>query len=182
MAQRPARDRRGAEDRRAMLERIGDYAKNVAKRASALAEMPPVPPAHTASRAWPAWRSRCSRTCSTPTSSATPTRPIEVWQRDEEVDEMYTSLFRELLTYMMEDPRNITRAARICCSSPRTSSASAITRPTSPRPSTSWCTARTRRRPAAEGRHHQLCRRCSPDRRACHASAASGDDAASRTS
>jgi phosphate transport system protein len=30
-----------------------------------------------------------------------------VWQRDEEVDEMYTSLFRELLTYMMEDPRNI---------------------------------------------------------------------------
>lgn len=31
-----------------------------------------------------------------------------VWQRDEQVDEYYTSLFRELLTYMMEDPRNIT--------------------------------------------------------------------------
>ncbi len=30
-----------------------------------------------------------------------------VWHRDDEVDEMYNSLFRELLTYMMEDPRNI---------------------------------------------------------------------------
>ena len=41
-------------------------------------------------------------------SSATPTRRSTVWMRDEELDEMYTSLFRELLTYMMEDPRNIT--------------------------------------------------------------------------
>jgi phosphate transport system protein len=31
-----------------------------------------------------------------------------VWERDNEIDAMYTSLFRELLTYMMEDPRNIT--------------------------------------------------------------------------
>ena len=35
-------------------------------------------------------------------------KAMAVWQRDEEVDEMYTSLFRELLTYMMEDQRNIT--------------------------------------------------------------------------
>ncbi len=35
-------------------------------------------------------------------------RAMDVWHRDEEVDEMYTALFRELLTYMMEDPRNIT--------------------------------------------------------------------------
>ncbi len=33
---------------------------------------------------------------------------MAVWHGDEEVDAMYTSLFRELLTYMMEDPRNIT--------------------------------------------------------------------------
>jgi phosphate transport system protein len=33
---------------------------------------------------------------------------LEVWRRDKEVDAMCTSLFRELLTYMMEDPRNIT--------------------------------------------------------------------------
>jgi len=31
-----------------------------------------------------------------------------VWERDDEIDAMYTSLFRELLTYMMEDPRTIT--------------------------------------------------------------------------
>ena len=33
---------------------------------------------------------------------------LAVWERDDEIDAMYTSLFRELLTYMMEDPRNIT--------------------------------------------------------------------------
>lgn len=37
-----------------------------------------------------------------------PVEAMAVWKRDEEVDAMYTSLFRELLTYMMEDPRNIT--------------------------------------------------------------------------
>jgi len=31
-----------------------------------------------------------------------------VWSRDQQLDEFYTSVFRELLTYMMEDPRNIT--------------------------------------------------------------------------
>src|SRR3546814_9806921 len=35
-------------------------------------------------------------------------RSKEVWLKDEEVDDLYNSLFREVLTYMMEDPRNIT--------------------------------------------------------------------------
>jgi len=35
-------------------------------------------------------------------------KAVSVWNRDEEVDEMYTSLLRETLTYMMEDVRNIT--------------------------------------------------------------------------
>jgi phosphate transport system protein len=34
-------------------------------------------------------------------------RALQVWYKDEEIDAMYNSLFRELLTYMMEDPRNI---------------------------------------------------------------------------
>jgi phosphate transport system protein len=38
---------------------------------------------------------------------------IAVWNRDEELDEMYSSLFRELLTYMMEDPRNITASTHL---------------------------------------------------------------------
>src|SRR3546814_18394274 len=35
-------------------------------------------------------------------------KALAAWTRDEEVDDLYTSLFRETLTYMMEDPRNIT--------------------------------------------------------------------------
>jgi len=38
---------------------------------------------------------------------------IAVCNRDDEVDAMYTSLFRELLTYMMEDPRNITQCTHL---------------------------------------------------------------------
>ena len=34
-------------------------------------------------------------------------KAVAAWKRDQEVDDMYNSLFRELLTYMMEDPRNI---------------------------------------------------------------------------
>ena len=34
-------------------------------------------------------------------------KALDVWQRDGAIDALYTSLFRELLTYMMEDPRNI---------------------------------------------------------------------------
>lgn len=32
---------------------------------------------------------------------------LEIWSNDEEIDNLYNSIFRELLTYMMEDPRNI---------------------------------------------------------------------------
>jgi phosphate transport system protein len=34
-------------------------------------------------------------------------KAIEVWRSDEEIDAIYNSVFRELLTYMMEDPRMI---------------------------------------------------------------------------
>jgi len=40
-------------------------------------------------------------------------KAIAVWFKDEELDEMYTSLFRELLTYMIEDPRNITAGTHL---------------------------------------------------------------------
>ena len=38
---------------------------------------------------------------------------LDVWQRDGSIDALYTSLFRELLTYMMEDPRNISFCAHL---------------------------------------------------------------------
>ncbi len=47
----------------------------------------------------------------------------DVWARDGEIDALYNSLFRELLTYMMEDPRNISFCTH-SCSAPRTSSGS----------------------------------------------------------
>jgi phosphate transport system protein len=40
-------------------------------------------------------------------------RALDVWQRDGSIDALYTSLFRELLTYMMEDPRNISFCAHL---------------------------------------------------------------------
>jgi len=40
-------------------------------------------------------------------------KALAVWYRDEELDDMYISLFRELLTYMMEDTRNITAATHL---------------------------------------------------------------------
>jgi len=88
------------------LERIGDYAANVAKRAIALSQAPAVKPLYTIPR-----MARLVQQIIKDVLDAYVERDavkaVAAWQRDEEVDEMYTSLFRELLTYMMEDQRNI---------------------------------------------------------------------------
>ena len=89
------------------LERIGDYAKNIAKRAHALCQTPPVPPAYAIPRMARLVESIIKDTLDAYIAGDAE-KAIDVWMRDEEVDEMYTGLFRELLTYMMEDPRNIT--------------------------------------------------------------------------
>jgi phosphate transport system protein len=90
-----------------IVERIGDYAKNVAKRTVALNQMPPVKPLFTIPR-----MGRMVREMTKDVLDAFANNDVakahEVWIRDTEVDDMYDSLFRELLTYMMEDPRNIT--------------------------------------------------------------------------
>ncbi|MCB2111162.1 MAG: phosphate signaling complex protein PhoU [Defluviimonas sp.] len=92
----------------ASLERVGDYAKNMAKRANVLGQMPAVPGAGGAIR-------RMARTVTDMLSHALDayiqrdTQLAEdVRVRDREVDQMYNALFREFLTHMMEDPRNIT--------------------------------------------------------------------------
>jgi len=88
------------------LERIGDYAANVAKRAIALSQQPLVRPLHAIPR-----MARLVQQIIKDVLDAyvelDAAKAVAAWQRDEEVDEMYTSLFRELLTYMMEDQRNI---------------------------------------------------------------------------
>jgi len=90
-----------------IIERIGDYAKNVAKRTAALVELPPVPPALPVARL-----GRLAQEMIKDVLDAYVRRDVEkaemVRERDKELDTLYTSIFRELLTYMMEDPRNIT--------------------------------------------------------------------------
>jgi phosphate transport system protein len=89
------------------LERIGDYAANVGKRVQALVQFPPVPSTAGVVRLGQLARLVVKDVLDAFAASDT-AGAIRVWQRDEELDAMYTSLFRELLTYMMEDPRNIT--------------------------------------------------------------------------
>lgn len=95
-----------------IVERIGDYSKNVAKRTIALNQMPPVKPIFTIPR-----MGRMVREMTKDVLDAFSNKDVamarEVWVRDKEVDEMYDSLFRELLTYMMEDARNITACTHL---------------------------------------------------------------------
>ncbi len=94
------------------LERIGDYAKNVAKRATVLCQTQPVQPTHAVPRMARQVQAIIKDTLDAYVDGDAE-KAVAVWRRDEEVDQMYTSLFRELLTYMMEDPRNITPATHL---------------------------------------------------------------------
>jgi len=89
------------------IERIGDYAANVAKRSIPLSMVPPIPPtkgldylaelaAEEVRDVLKAYHEQDAE------------RAYQVWKDDAELDEAYTGYFRQLLTYMMEDPRNIT--------------------------------------------------------------------------
>lgn len=90
------------------LERIGDYAKNIAKRASVLGEFRHIGASADIIKRMSALVQIMLRDA----LDAHVTRDLDlandVRVRDEEVDQMHNTLFRELLTYMMEDPRNIT--------------------------------------------------------------------------
>jgi phosphate transport system protein len=90
------------------LERVGDYAKNIAKRTTVLAEMPQVGGSTGAVRRM----ARAVEAMMKDALDAYITRNVELAQevraRDLDVDQMYNALFREFLTHMMEDPRNIT--------------------------------------------------------------------------
>jgi phosphate transport system protein len=89
------------------LERIGDLGKNIAKRATAIAaESRPqqlmIGIQHIGSKA----REQVSAALDA-YSQRDADKALQVWARDKELDAIYNSIFRELLTYMMEDPRNI---------------------------------------------------------------------------
>lgn len=95
------------------LERIGDLAKNIAKRASAIS-----------TEAWP--RSLTIGLCHMAElaheqlkevldafGARDDAKALTVWHGDVRLDDLYDSVFRELLTYMMEDPRNIGLCAHL---------------------------------------------------------------------
>jgi len=88
------------------LERVGDLAKNIGKRALVLNREPPIRLTQSLAR-----MGRQSLSQLKAVLDAYSDRDAEaaksVWRHDEEIDELYNSLFRELLTYMMEDPRTI---------------------------------------------------------------------------
>lgn len=95
------------------LERCGDYAKNLAKRTPVLTAMPAIPGASGSIR-------RMARQVGILLKDALDAfiaRDVglaaEVRLRDAEVDQMYNALFREFLTFMMEDPRNISAAMHL---------------------------------------------------------------------
>jgi len=89
------------------LERIGDYAANMAKRSIAIAEMRPVKPVASIPRMGRLVQ-RLIKDVLDAYNERDADKAKAVWLRDEEVDDAYNALFREILTYMMEDPRNIT--------------------------------------------------------------------------
>ncbi|MEM7631753.1 MAG: phosphate signaling complex protein PhoU [Pseudomonadota bacterium] len=92
----------------ANLERIGDYAKNMAKRTSVLAQMSPVNDSAGALRRMAKEVERMLKDALDSYIARDAELAQDVIDRDREVDQMYNALFREFLTFMMEDPRNIT--------------------------------------------------------------------------
>jgi phosphate transport system protein len=89
------------------LERIGDLAKNIGKRVIALSdEFPPAKLIRGVEHMAELVLERLNDVLDAFGRRDAP-KAVGVWRADEEIDAMCTSLFRELLTYMMEDPRNI---------------------------------------------------------------------------
>ncbi len=88
------------------LERIGDLAKNIAKRSLAIDDHEPTRIIRSLGRMGNRALTQLKNVLDA-YSQRDNKKALEVWAADEEIDELYNSLFRELLTYMMEDPRYI---------------------------------------------------------------------------
>jgi phosphate transport system protein len=95
------------------LERCGDLAKNIAKRALVIVESDPMTPlTRSIERMGKLVLQRLTAVLDAYARQDLE-RALAVWSQDEDVDEHYNSLFRELLTYMMADPRTITACAHM---------------------------------------------------------------------
>lgn len=94
------------------LERVGDLAKNIAKRALILNQAEPVALTRSVERI-----GKIAATHLKQVLDAYANRDVDaaigVWRQDDNIDAHYNSLFRELLTYMIEDPRTISSCAHL---------------------------------------------------------------------
>jgi phosphate transport system protein len=90
------------------LERTSDYAVSIAKRAQRLAEQPELEPAMRIPRMGEICLGMLKDVLDAYVERDVD-KALEVWERDKKVDSIYNSLFRELVTYMLEDPRTISR-------------------------------------------------------------------------
>ena len=91
----------------AAMERIGDYAKNVAKRSIVLGQFR-LPFKMTAITTMSRLVQESLKLVIDAIGEQDAQKAIQVWRSDEAIDDLYNSIFRELVTYMMEDARNIT--------------------------------------------------------------------------
>ena len=90
------------------LERIGDLAKNTSKRVVAVSGETQPPKLVVGVQHMSDLVQAQLKDVLDAYVQRDEARALDVWQRDDRIDALYTSIFRELLTYMMEDPRNIT--------------------------------------------------------------------------
>lgn len=90
------------------MERIGDYAKNIAKRSSVLAKAQPIGSSAATIKRMGAMVQSMVKDVLDAYVNRNVDMAEDVRLRDAEVDQLHNTLFRELLTYMMEDPRAIT--------------------------------------------------------------------------
>ncbi len=88
------------------LERIGDLAKNIAKRAIYLSSARPVRLSSSLVRMGQQTLAQLTQVLDAYTSRDTELA-VSVWRRDVEIDDVYNAIFREIVTYMMEDSRMI---------------------------------------------------------------------------
>ncbi len=94
------------------LERIGDYARNGAKRSVVLAQQPPLGSLNGFQRMSVLVQENLKLAIDALVNDDADAAQ-RVWASDEPIDNVYNGIFREMLTHMMEDPRNITAAIHL---------------------------------------------------------------------
>ena len=95
------------------LERVGDMAKTISRRTLQIDGLSLAPKFYNGVKHMADLILRQLKSALDAYATRNAAAAVDVCNADEEIDALYTSLFRELLTYMMEDPRNITQCTHL---------------------------------------------------------------------